>query len=142
MSETERSWTLELPRGWEASQDNNAVTLAGPKGRGEVHIRLTVRAKGRMTEEDLRKAAGNTLRRDATLRRATCGGFTGLRLEHQAEGRHRREWWLRAADLMLHVRYECPLADRGREDAMVDGMLATLALDPPEPKSKASTRRS
>jgi len=137
VSEDERSWTLELPRGWEASQDDAAVTLTRPKGKGAVRIQLTVRSKGKMTEQDLRAAAGQALQRDATLRKATCGGFTGLWLEHQSDGRHRRDWWLRAADLMLHVRYECSLADRGREDATIDGILSTLALDPPEPTSRA-----
>jgi hypothetical protein len=131
MSDVERSWTLEVPRGWEASQDDAVVTLARPKGRSVVRVQLTVRSKGRMTEKDVRAAADAALGREASLRKATCGVFTGLKLEHQSNGRHRREWWLRAADLMLHVHYECPLADRGREDATVDGMLATLAIDPP-----------
>lgn len=141
MSDSERSWTLEIPPGWQASQDDTGVTLAKPKGRGSMRIRVTVRAHGRVTEEDLRAAAGEALQRDATLRRAKCGTFTGIRLDHASGGRHRRDWWLRAADLMLHVRYECLLADRGREDEAVDGMLATLALDPPEPK-RSTTRRS
>jgi hypothetical protein len=132
MSESERSWTLELPRGWTASQDDSVVTLVRPRGKGKVRIQLTIRDQGRFTDDDLRAAAGADLGRNATVKKARCGDFSGLRHEHQDRGRHLRDWWLRAADLLLHVRYECSLADRGREDEAVDAILATLALDPPE----------
>jgi hypothetical protein len=113
-------WWLEIPDGWFPSEDESCTTFCHPQGVGAFQV-SSYRKEVAVTDEDLREFAG-----DIPLAPVSLGALTGFRTRFGQDDTFWTKWWLRAGDQMIHVTYNCPLADRGREDDTVASMLQSL----------------
>ncbi len=60
-----------------------------------------------------------------------CGDFHGYHSSYADEdGVHWRIWWLAHDAIHVYATFNCPLADAGQHDAVLDWMLATLRAVP------------
>jgi hypothetical protein len=114
-------WSLEVPEGWSQASDDDCTTFEHPQGVGAFQV-SSYRKDEAVTDDDLREFAG-----EIPLAAGSFGRLSGFRTRFSEDGRFWTKWWLRAGRQMIHVTYNCSLADRGREDAEVSSMIESLA---------------
>jgi hypothetical protein len=113
-------WSLEIPEGWRHEEDDSCTTFFHPQGLGALQI-SSYRKDQAVTDDDLREFAG-----DIPLAGVSLGHLTGFRTRFAQDDTFWTKWWLRAGCQMIHVTYNCSVANRGREDEAVDSMTETL----------------
>jgi hypothetical protein len=118
-----KDWSLEVPIGWSAKEDENCTTFCHPHGSGAFQV-SSYRKGEPVSDDDLREFA-----RDISLAPVSFNRLTGFCSRFSEEGTFWAKWWLRAGRQMIHVTYNCPLADRSREDADVKAMMQSLSPD-------------
>lgn len=116
-------WSLEVPDGWSHDSDEVCTTFEHPTGVGAFQV-SSYRKDQDVTDEDLREFAG-----EIPLAAVFCGQFTGFRTRFSEDETFWTKWWLRSRQQMIHITYNCSLADRGREDAEVSSMIDSLTSD-------------
>ena len=79
------------------------------------------RKNGAVTDADLSEFAG-----DIPLTAVSLGRATGFRARFSEGETFWTKWWLRAGRQMIHATYNCPVSERGREDAALTSMLESL----------------
>jgi hypothetical protein len=113
-------WSLEIPDGWDHEQDDTCTTFTHPQGVGAFQV-SSYQKEEAVTDGDLREFAG-----DIPLAAVSFGQFTGFRTRFSEDDTFWTRWWLRAGRQMVHATYNCPLSERGREDADVSAMVESL----------------
>lgn len=113
-------WSLEVPDGWSRESEDYCTTFTHPQGVGAFQV-SSYRKTEAVTDEDLREFAG-----EIPLAAVSLGLLTGFRTRFSEDDTFWTKWWLRAGQQMIHVSYNCSLADRGREDAEVSTMIESL----------------
>jgi hypothetical protein len=122
-------WSLEVPDGWSGQEDEDCATFCQPKGVGAFQV-SSYRKDEPVTDDDLREFAG-----DIQLVPVSFERLTGFCSRFAADGTFWAKWWLRAGQQMIHATYNCPLADRSREDAEVSAMIQSLTPEYGEPSA-------
>jgi hypothetical protein len=120
MRYTSTDWSLEIPDGWSHDEDESCTTFSHPHGVGAFQV-SSYRKDVPVTDDDLREFAG-----DIPLAPLSVGAFTGFRTRFSHADTFWTKWWLKAGPQMIHITYNSPLADRGREDESVALMLQSL----------------
>ncbi len=113
-------WSLEVPEGWSHESEEDCTTFTHPQGVGAFQV-SSHRKDEAVTDDDLREFAG-----EIPLAAVSVGRLTGFRTRFSEDDTFWTKWWLRAGRQMIHVTYNCLLADRGREDAEVSRMIESL----------------
>jgi hypothetical protein len=113
-------WSLEVPEGWRHESEEDCSTFTHPQGVGAFQV-SSHRKDEAVTDDDLREFAG-----EIPLAPVSVGRLTGFRTRFSEDDTCWTKWWLRAGRQMIHVTYNCSLADRGREDAEVSTMIESL----------------
>jgi hypothetical protein len=113
-------WSVEVPEGWSQESEENCTTFGHPQGVGAFQV-SSYRKDETVTDDDLREFAG-----EIPLTAVSLGRLTGFVTRFSEDDRFWTMWWLRAGCQMIHVTYNCLLADRGREDAEVSRMIESL----------------
>ena len=113
-------WSLELPEGWRHKFEEDCTTFTHPQGVGAFQV-SSYRKDEAVTDDDLREFAGEIPLAAVSFRR-----LTGFRTRFSEDNTFWAKWWLRAGYQMIHVTYNCSLADRGREDTEVSTMIESL----------------
>jgi len=113
-------WSLEVPEGWSHESEQDCTTFTHPQGVGAFQV-SSHRRDDAVTDDDLREFAG-----EIPLAVESVGRLTGFRTRFSENNTFWTKWWLRAGRQLIHVTYNCSLADRGREDAEVSAMIESL----------------
>ncbi len=122
---TEPTWEATLPYEWESQRDGDYICLYHPNGVGAVQISAAFKDSA-VTKEDLRNFASEHLGAGAKIRELTCGDFCGFTLAFGNKDTYWRHWYLRCANQMLFITYNCYINDRGLEDEALSEVLNSL----------------
>ena len=114
-------WSLDVPEGWSHEADEDCTTFEHPQGVGAFQVSSYSKDEA-VTDDDLREFAG-----DIPLAAVSFSRLTGFRTRFSEGDTFWTKWWLRAGHQMIHVTYNCSLADRGREDGEVGIMIESLS---------------
>jgi hypothetical protein len=100
-------WSLEVPEGWSHESEEDCTTFTHPQAVGAFQF-SSHRKDEAVTDDDLREFAG-----EIPLATVSVGRLTGFRTRFSEDDTFWTKWWLRAGRQMIHVTYNCSLADRG-----------------------------
>lgn len=126
-----RSWSIDVPAGWEHEAEDTLDTFFDPDGVGALQISSLTKGSGDVTDADLVESIEDMKLADRPRAEAALGPFTGYTLEKTHEdGQAGRYWFLRAGPLLLFVTYFCEKQDAGKEAGIVAKALSTLRLSP------------
>ena len=116
-----RDWSIEVPDGWSQESEDHCTSFVHQQGVGAFQV-SSYRKNEPVTDADLREFAGEVSLAAVSLRNQLSGYYAQI----SVEGRFWMKWWLHAGRQMIHVTYNCSLADRGREDSEIHGMIESL----------------
>ena len=119
------SWELTLAPSWDAQSDTECETITNATGVGALQI-SAARKDTPVTDEDLAGFAQEHIDAGAKTKPVVLGSFSGMTLRYEVDGSHWRQWYLKHGAVALFVTYNCPAADKGKEDLAVDQMLSSL----------------
>jgi hypothetical protein len=120
-------WSLLLPPEWDAERDEESILIADRDEVGCLEISELRKDGADFAESDVHALIDG----DASQWRAVQrGSFNGLETALVEDAVAIREWYLYTGDMLLYVTYSCDLENRGLDDAAIDDILGTLAIDP------------
>ena len=117
---------MGLPDDWGGEQDDTCTSMFSESGVGALQVSAARNSNGPATDDDLRDFAKEHLDAGAPIKPLTCGAFTGFYLHYSTDDMYQRQWWLRCGDTVVLATYTSDLEEKGKEDAVVDGILNTL----------------
>jgi hypothetical protein len=120
-------WQVDLPAEWQAEQEDDAVILYHSKHDGSLLI-SALQEDDTISDEYLADLVDEHIAADAELEQVEFGPFDGLSVCYESEGEYWCEWYLRARHVLLFITYNCPLAQEGSEDDVVESILESLQL--------------
>lgn len=124
-----RSWSIDVPMGWEHETEDALDTFFDPDGVGALQFSSITKSSGDVTEADLVESIGDMKLADVPRRAAAFDPFTGYALAKQHEdGQAGQYWFLRAGPVMLFVTYFCEKSDAGKEARIVAQALGSLRV--------------
>ncbi len=119
------TWSLVVPDGWHARHDPECATLECEPAIGALQISAAFKDSP-VLDEDLRDFASEHLEAGAIMRPTVAGDFVGFEIAYSDGGTSWRQWYLRCDNQALFVTYNCAENERGREDASIAEVLASL----------------
>jgi hypothetical protein len=126
-----RSWSIDVPKGWELETEDMLDTFFDPDGVGALQVSSLTKSGGDVTDAELIESIEDMKLADRPRAPAAFGPFTGYALEKvHDDGQAGRYWFLRAGPLLLFVTYFCDKQDAGKEARIVAKALSTLRLSP------------
>lgn len=123
------TWSMSIPDEWIPQETEGGVILTAEPKIGELDFTSWVRDDRDFTDEDLHEICVEQLGEDAPVVPIRCGEFGGLGTAFETEDESYNIFVLRAGPQMLFITYHCALADEGKENDAVDGILATLCVE-------------
>jgi len=117
-------WMLELPEEWQADQQDEMILVSDQDGVGEIAITTLEKEEGDVEDEDLLQLTDEL----GQGKPITVSDLSGYYFEYREEGDALREWYLGGDNLLILITYVCDEENAGMDDAVVDEILATLAL--------------
>jgi hypothetical protein len=124
-----RSWSIDVPAGWEHETEDTLDTFFDPDGVGALQISSLTKGGGDVTDAELIESIEDMKLAECPRVAAAFGPFTGYALEKlHDDGQAGRYWFLRAGPLLLFVTYFCDRQDAGKEARIVEKSLNTLRL--------------
>lgn len=120
-----QTWEISLLASWKSRSESACETIGRSNGVGVLQI-SAARRKSPVTDADLMNFAKGFLNADSKTKSVTFGDFTGFEIRYEKDNAHWRQWFLRNGTIALFVTYNSDVANKGKEDAEVDQMLATL----------------
>jgi hypothetical protein len=122
-------WSLLLPPEWEAEEDEDGVVLIGDSdGVGCIEVSELRHPQGHFSLEETRSIAA--AEEGPAWRDCRVGPLQGVCRSLSEEDVAIREWMLYRGPLLLYITYSCDSANAGMDDAAVDEILTTLAVNP------------
>ena len=119
-------WSVQLPDDWGVEQDDTCTSMFSESGVGALQVSAARNSNGPATDDDLRDFAKVHLDAGAPIKPILCGAFTGFYFHYSIDNSYQRQWWLRCDDTVVLATYTSNLEDKGKEDAVVDGIISTL----------------
>jgi hypothetical protein len=123
-----RSWSIDVPEGWEHEAEDTLDTFFDPDGVGALQFSSFTKGSGDVTDLDLFESIEDMKLAGVSRRSVAFGPFEGYALEREESDQSGRYWFLRAGPLLLFVTYCCERQDAGKEARLVAKALATLRL--------------
>lgn len=120
-----QTWSLVVPDGWLASDDEECVTLVASHEVGALQISAAFKDT-EIVDSDLRDFAAEHLDAGAKPRPTEAGEFVGFEIAFGDDERFWRQWFLRNGHQLLFVTYNCDPDSRGVEDGPIRSALASL----------------
>jgi hypothetical protein len=118
-------WELTLPEDWEAQHEIECSSMFSPLRLSALQV-SAARKETPVDADDLLEFAQEHIGAGAQTTEVALGEFEGFTFRSADEDLDWRHWYLRNADVALFVTYNCPRQFLGREDVLVDSVLATL----------------
>ncbi len=126
-----RSWSIDVPKGWELETEDTLDTFFDPDGVGALQVSSLTKSGGDVTDAELIESIEDMKLADRPRAPAAFGPFTGYALEKvHDDGQAGRYWFLRAGPLLLFVTYFCDKQDAGKEARIVAKALGSLRVVP------------
>ncbi len=125
-------WRAELPPGWCAQHGPGNVAIYRPDGVGALQISSFRKPRGAVSDADLREMAGGVPADGSGLRPVRAGEFAGLRCESLDDREHWVRWFVGLGAIALHVTYNCPALECGREREAVERVVGSLKCPLPQ----------
>ena len=123
------AWDIELPTGWTVEHRSDHMWIRLPDARAELRITPFNDQTGQLTAEQwLHVTEHFSRKRDRPVISRRCGDFEGHETAFASAQTWIRSWALIAGGVGLDVNYRCPRPDAGRDDSVIDAVLATLRL--------------
>lgn len=125
-------WSLLLPPEWVAEEDEDeggGVVIGDSDGIGCIELSELRHPQGRFAEEDTRRFAAEQGSEPA-WQRCSLGQLRGVSRSLLEDGAAIREWCVASGPLLLYITYSCDESNAGMDDAAVDDILGTLAVNP------------
>lgn len=117
---------MHLPVSWQATEDNECVTLLRKHSPSAVQISAARKETGFITDEELKEFAAERLGDQISLCKVNTPEFTGFCAEYIKNSTFWREWWLRSNDLIVYVTYNIDVKYREAELGLVDEIIRDL----------------
>lgn len=128
-SRSARSWSIDVPKGWEHEAEDTLDTFFDPDGVGALQISSLTKSGGDVTDAELVESIEDMKLSDRPRTPAAFGAFTGHALEKLHDnGQAGRYWFLRTGPLLLFVTYFCEKQDAGKEARIVEKALGSLRV--------------
>lgn len=109
-------WSILLPKGWRGTWEGDVAGIYHPNGVGALQISGYQKLE-EVTDEDLLMLIQEVPKEQATA--FSTARFVGFHISYVEGASHWETWFLRHADLMLYVTYNCAVADAGIEQQSV-----------------------
>ncbi len=122
-----RSWSLDLPEGWQLEDADEVVSVFRSAGVGALQISAFAREKP-FTDEHLQELAEDDLNAGAVPEPVQLGGFTGFHVSVSRADSFWSKWFVRHGRQALLITYNCRAAERGSEYDEVKRILQTLRV--------------
>ena len=113
-------WSVDVPDGWTYQKNSECVTFEPARRTASFQI-SAYRKDTAVTDDELREFAG-----DMPPAAVVLPHYTGIRTGFPDDNAFWIKWWLRAGPSMVHVTYNCPLGERGKDDQDIDSMMQSL----------------
>lgn len=124
---TSQYWRVDLPVGWQAEEEEGAVCLFHPDSNGTLTISET-REQQDISDEYMEDLLTDHLDAGAELFDVEFDSFSGVTCCYDDDDEYWCEWYLRAGPVLLFITYNCPLAEEGAEDDVIESILESLTL--------------
>jgi hypothetical protein len=121
-------WKLRVLDGWTAKRGVAEHQLVPPDG-GPILTIGTSKIDGGLSIADLRHLARDLIEDGHQPEPVKLGDFEGLAFRYVEDDLYWRHWYLQAGPYWLQVNYDCEASSRGKHDAAIDKILASLVLD-------------
>ena len=123
-------WSVEIPEGWDHAFEDGILVMYAKDELGRLEFATAEKDEEDVTDDDLYEfLADSGMQDEESLDTTSFGDFSGIAVSGEHDGRHVRQWFLRNGGTILLIRYACPLARRGAEDAAVEESLESLRLE-------------
>ena len=119
-------WQVDLPVGWEVEEEEGAVSLYHPDSSGTLTLSATKEQED-ISDEYMEELLAEHLDADAELFDVEFESFSGVTCCYDDEEEYWCEWYLCSGPVLLFITYNCPLADEGAEEDVVESILESLA---------------
>ena len=119
-------WSIAMPDGWQAESDESCTTIMSDSGVGALQLSAYQNDAGPVTIDALNEFVLEESLDAVVLTEVKRGDFEGLSTHYREAGTHWRKAWLKNADVLLYVTYNCSAGDESIEKDVVDNMLDTL----------------
>jgi len=120
-------WQVDLPVGWQADVEDDAVSLYHPDSNGTLTFSATQEQQA-ITDEYLEDLLIEHLDAGAELFDVEYEPFSGVTCCYDDDEEYWCEWYLRAGPVLLFITYNCPLDDEGAEEDVIESILESLSL--------------
>lgn len=124
-----RTWSLDVPKGWEQESEDTLDTFFDPDGVGALQFSSFTKPSGDVTDADLVESIEDMKLAGEPRAAAAFGPFTGYAItkEHE-DGQIGQYWLLRAGPVLLFATYFCEKQHVGQETRVVMKALNTLRI--------------
>lgn len=140
-----------VPSSWEVEDDDNEVVIFDPSGFGELSIALLSISsrqgkKQRATEiisawaEELKWQSSHEIAIFKRTRDVLTVSAETIADEPEGEIVYWRVFAVVGRRIALDIGYCCPVEDRDREEAVIEGIVDSIRLTEPEGRSRARRR--
>ena len=122
-------WTVGVPPEWWAQQEEDLIVIGDRDDVGSIEISTLRKTDGDFSVAEVENIAATNSDSGWVLVPARCGEFTGCGTAYREDGEAVREWYLMNGAMLLHITYSCDAENQGLDDAAVDEILNTLAIN-------------
>jgi hypothetical protein len=140
-----------VPPTWEVEDDDNEVVIFDPSGFGELSIALLLISGGETKKQraseiisawadELKWQAGHDIAIFKRTRDVLTVSAETIADEPEGEIVYWRVFAVIGRRIALDIGYCCPVEDRDREDAVIEGIVDSIRLTEPEGRSRARRR--
>jgi hypothetical protein len=122
-------WTVELPAGWEANEEESVATLIAPNGGvGALQISTFVNEDQVVTSKTLLEFAQKEQPTGTVVHLCTVGNMPAAELIYDRDARSWRKVWMGEGHILLYITYNCRKGEERIEKDQVNFILSSLRL--------------
>lgn len=121
-------WQVDLPVGWEAEREEESVSIFHPDSKGTLTLSATREAED-ISDDYMEDLLDEYLDAGADLYDAEYASFSGVTFCYDDGEEYWCEWYLRSGPVLLYVTYNCPLANEGEEEDVIESILESLSVN-------------
>ena len=122
-------WTVGVPPEWWAQQEEDLIVIGDRDDVGSIEISTLRKTDGDFCVAEVENIAATNSDSSWVLASARCGEFSGCGTAYREDGEAVREWYLMNGAVLLHITHSCDAENQGLDDAAVDEILNTLAIN-------------
>ena len=119
-------WQIDLPVGWEAEEEDEAVSFFHPNSSGTMTL-STVKEQEAISDDYIEELAAEHIDAGAELFDVEFESFSGVTCCYDDDQEYWCEWYLRSGSVLLFITYSCLLDDEGTEEDVIESILESLS---------------